>query len=722
MVGKFHKNYTIQKIEDQQTFHELLKKLPEGTTLVNSHSPNENSVQLWKSRFDYPESEISIQYHMVMPGDTTSVFWKGELVGWNQKEDFENLIPYALLKTDYVTNREWNLYQYYVSDSIFRMLMSENQGGDFYSKGRIKTYDDYGVEHDDNEWGINWKFDAKGKTKKEPRNYKGAWAEMNYPPHEQFNYKEQYDIRKQVYSYVKESDFFERTNNYMTHTFADSLEWINTDNYHYGCLEEQLASFYHHHEHFSDYPACNLNSEQVAGFLHWKEKFHQLWLDQKGIALEVKYHLPSKFELDGHDAQPRNVIVPRFELSKWLITNAEYKEFIDYVRDSIAIRILAEETGEESYLTPTFDSDGEETDQGEWNLNWDKRPDFQNLTAEERDILSYLFYPPYFKLGDRIDERKLMYRYYVEDLGHAKKTRTFKDTLTTEDEKNLKQLGIEYYVKYTGGKHEVIKPRWWNYSSMGYYYRSWYGNRLMSIAYPDDRSTSIHRFIEWADPGINRPFFEELKLSDENGFLDLKTYKYPFDEEKPLPLYDYDSQPNAAANINYAQATAYYHWKKRVKGAVEENTNLLIANYVPSEKEWEKLQNGEQLIKKEQIYPLPTPAFRYAIHYYPKDIVNQNRISFVKFVMGGDQKLFQKGDKYAIHNGYDEWICDFDYDSIEYTNEDDLYLVEKDGKYGKMDYKGDIIIPIQYEAIKHISGKMYEVKENGIKKEIGGDQ
>ena len=31
-----------------------------------------------------------------------------------------------------------------------------------------------------------------------------------------------------------------------------------------------------------------------------------------------------------------------------------------------------------------------------------------------------------------------------------------------------------------------------------------------------------------------------------------------------------------------------------------------------------------------------------------------------------------------------------------------------------MDYKGDIIIPIQYEAIKHISGKMYGVIENNI--------
>ena len=54
------------------------------------------------------------------------------------------------------------------------------------------------------------------------------------------------------------------------------------------------------------------------------------------------------------------------------ITNNEYRQFVIWVRDSIARRILAEEFPEE-FLIPTYDDELEEKDASDWKLNWNSR-------------------------------------------------------------------------------------------------------------------------------------------------------------------------------------------------------------------------------------------------------------------------------------------------------------------------------------------------------------
>ena len=54
------------------------------------------------------------------------------------------------------------------------------------------------------------------------------------------------------------------------------------------------------------------------------------------------------------------------------ITNNEYRQFVNYVKDSIARRILGAEFPEE-FLIPTYDDELEEKGEDEWHLNWNER-------------------------------------------------------------------------------------------------------------------------------------------------------------------------------------------------------------------------------------------------------------------------------------------------------------------------------------------------------------
>jgi len=70
-----------------------------------------------------------------------------------------------------------------------------------------------------------------------------------------------------------------------------------------------------------------------------------------------------------HTTVTKTVSVHAFYMDETEITNNEYRQFVFYVRDSIARRILAEEDPE-TYLTPTYDDEGEERDESQWNLDW----------------------------------------------------------------------------------------------------------------------------------------------------------------------------------------------------------------------------------------------------------------------------------------------------------------------------------------------------------------
>jgi len=115
-------------------------------------------------------------------------------------------------------------------------------------------------------------------------------------------------------------------------------------------------------------------------------------------------------------AQSKTVSVQAFYIDQTEISNNEYRQFVYWVRDSLARRIMAEEIDEEEFSISENEY-GEEVDPP--GLNWYAKLKWDE--PENREVLEPLFYIPSerFNFRREIDARKLMYDYYWIDYKRA---------------------------------------------------------------------------------------------------------------------------------------------------------------------------------------------------------------------------------------------------------------------------------------------------------------
>lgn len=111
----------------------------------------------------------------------------------------------------------------------------------------------------------------------------------------------------------------------------------------------------------------------------------------------------------------KTVSVQAFYMDETEITNNEYRQFVYWVRDSIARRILGEEVDEE-YLISVNDYD-EEIDPP--HINWNERILWDE--PDQREALEVMYYPEFerFRGFREIDVRKLDYEYFWIDYRDA---------------------------------------------------------------------------------------------------------------------------------------------------------------------------------------------------------------------------------------------------------------------------------------------------------------
>ena len=114
------------------------------------------------------------------------------------------------------------------------------------------------------------------------------------------------------------------------------------------------------------------------------------------------------------------VSVPSFFMDQTEITNNQYRQFVHWVRDSIALSMLADVFPEDYAIEEV---DGRLLD--EPILNWDVRKRRGEYAfwegEEEREILEDLFLPEHERFFRRreIDTRQLEYEYFIIDLREA---------------------------------------------------------------------------------------------------------------------------------------------------------------------------------------------------------------------------------------------------------------------------------------------------------------
>jgi formylglycine-generating enzyme len=126
----------------------------------------------------------------------------------------------------------------------------------------------------------------------------------------------------------------------------------------------------------------------------------------------ASYHSPSK-----------TVSVQAFYMDQTEISNNEYRQFVYYVRDSLARRIVAENVDEDYHITENeYDEDLDPP-----ILNWRRRIYWDD--AEFREALEELYYAEGERYNRRreIDVRKLIYTYWWIDLEEASKYKYIRD-------------------------------------------------------------------------------------------------------------------------------------------------------------------------------------------------------------------------------------------------------------------------------------------------------
>ncbi len=236
--------------------------------------------------------------------------------------------------------------------------------------------------------------------------------------------------------------------------------------------------------------------------------------------------------------QPKTISVSAFYMDETEITNNEYRQFVNWVRDSIA-RTLLGNVNPEDFLIEENPKTGEVYDPP--FLNWKTDIDWNSEDQDVRDALEEMYLPENERFFRRkeIDTRKLMYSYQWIDLHAAAK-------------KDFSEAG-DYRNAGLANRPQGLRDR------------SVYVRNEMIGVYPDTLAWIADYTYSFNDPMTEKYFWH--------------------------PAYDH----YPVVGVNWRQARAFCVWRTNLlnshqrskKGGVD-----LSEFRLPSESEWEWAARG----------------------------------------------------------------------------------------------------------------------------------
>jgi sulfatase modifying factor 1 len=227
--------------------------------------------------------------------------------------------------------------------------------------------------------------------------------------------------------------------------------------------------------------------------------------------------------------EPKTITVSAFYMDETEITNNEYRQFVNWVRDSIARTILSD-SKPDVYLTSKNKKTGEVYDPP--YLNWKSKINWKGTT--EMPLLESMYLPAnerYFR-KKQIDTRKLFYDYYWIDM---------KAAAAKESASNGATNGA------------------WANRSQGFKDRSVYVRHEKINIYPDTL-TWIHDYAySYNDP------------------MTAKYFWHPSFDHYPV------------VGVNWNQARAFCIWRTQLKESYNNGKHSEVVNdfRLPTEAEWE---------------------------------------------------------------------------------------------------------------------------------------
>jgi len=255
---------------------------------------------------------------------------------------------------------------------------------------------------------------------------------------------------------------------------------------------------------------------------------------------------PSDQDASWSETPTKTVSVDAFWMDDTEITNNEYRQFVNFVRDSIARTMLGEQFPE---FLITEDRDGNPIDPP--RLNWDERLEWDN--PDYTDALEPMYYAESDRIFNKkeIDSRKLFYTYYWIDYQQAAKR------------SNMYDYETQSYHGVVYDKTGATKPIE-NRSSFVF-------SELVNV-YPDTLCWIRDFTYSYNEPWATRYFW------------------HPGFDEYPV------------VGVTWTQAKAFCHWRTRLHNEylLSKNEQPLQDYRLPTEVEWEYAARGD---KQVSMYP-----------------------------------------------------------------------------------------------------------------------
>jgi sulfatase modifying factor 1 len=285
--------------------------------------------------------------------------------------------------------------------------------------------------------------------------------------------------------------------------------------------------------------ACNkYGPDAFTGVLNRKPFYEPIPFGMKFIKQGSLNIGPSDQEVDQANTPVKTVSVPSFWMDDTEITNNEYRQFVYWVRDSIARQLLSE-TIPEFLITEGRKGSILENPHLNWQepIEW-KNPDYQTALEE-----MYIPETERFFNKKEIDTRKLRFEHYWID---------YKQAAKRANSYNFETQKYGGTVVDATGKENPIQNR------------SSFVMRESTPVYPDT--------LVW-----------------------MRDYTFSYNEpltEKYFSHVAYDEYP--VVGVTWAQAKAFCEWRTKQLNSYQEMIKMpMVMDYrLPTEVEWEYAARG----------------------------------------------------------------------------------------------------------------------------------
>ena len=263
----------------------------------------------------------------------------------------------------------------------------------------------------------------------------------------------------------------------------------------------------------------------------------------------------------GVSEQPRKVSLNAFWMDDTEITNDEYKQFVNHVKDSIALRMLVI-AGRDEYRKP-IKGDVDEATPEEAQLNWKQRIPWNSKDEEIQDILNAFYFQDGMKSGVKkeLDPSKLRYRYRWFDYEQAALPINRFDLQTGKFLSSARVRIDSGYVDESGTMRNVTITR--PLTSRNDFFQS----RVINV-YPDTAAWIRDFQYTYNDP--------KMKMYFSHGAF----AQYP------------------VVGVTWEQAVAFCNWRTKLYYGTDRVEGIEFR--LPTEAEWEYAARGG---REQSLYP-----------------------------------------------------------------------------------------------------------------------